>query len=285
MYRAEAGDRITAGSSTGTIAARGPADDSYYVQWRGRRKPLLFIPDQTAVIEKVSFAELAADCPSPMSRIERRARRRDLRAELRRMRTRRATSPDVRGGTEPFPAPERPASTGAGKAPPPPPRRTGPTAVRLLPIIAATALLAAGCKSSTAGSSDSGHASASTVEYDCTVSFVEPHPVLGGGRVTGEIQATCTTKPKTISIAVAVEHLQGDGTWLRSKDTGAITTVPGAVPLFASGDATCADGQWRTVYAWSGTGATGKPFDHPFDATGTTQTSDTRTVTDGECPK
>lgn len=153
-------------------------------------------------------------------------------------------------------------------------------------LAAATALVVAGCKSSTAGSSGAGgHVAASTVEYDCTVSFVEAHPVVGGGRVTGEIQATCAVKPKTITITVAVEHLQGDGSWLRSKDTGVITAVPGTVPAFAFGDATCADGQWRTVYAWSGTGATGAPFTHPFDTTGTTQTSDTRTIADGECPK
>jgi hypothetical protein len=154
--------------------------------------------------------------------------------------------------------------------------------VRVL-LATTTALVTAACKSSTAGSSDTGHVTATIIEYDCTITFVEPHPVVGGGRVTGEIQATCTAKPRTISITVAVEHLQGDGTWLRSKDTGAITTVPGAVPAFASGDATCAEGQWRTVYAWSGTGATGAKFDHPFDTTGATQTSGVRAVADGEC--
>lgn len=183
---------------------------------------------------------------------------------------------------EDFPAPKRPADTGAGK--PARSHRCRTVATGLVFAAAATPLIA-GCKSSASGSSGSGHVAASTVEYDCTVSFVEPHPVVGGGRVTGEIQATCAIKPKTISITVAVEHLQGDGTWLRSKDTGVTSVVPGTVPVFASGNATCADGNWRTVYAWSGTGVTGAPFNHPFDATGATQTSDTRTVTDGECPK
>lgn len=196
--------------------------------------------------------------------------------------TRQVTDPVVPGGTEPVPAPECPAGTGAGKAPP---SRRHLTNATVLLLIATTMLLAAGCKSSAAGSSGSGHVAASTVEYDCALTFVEPHPVVGGGRVSGEIQATCQAKPRTISITVAVEHLQGDGTWLRSKDTGVITTVPGTAPVFASGNGTCADGQWRTVYAWSGTGATGAPFSHPFDTTGTTQTSGTRTVADGECPK
>lgn len=121
----------------------------------------------------------------------------------------------------------------------------------------------------------------STTEAACSVAYVGTLVNIDGREVSVEVSVSCATAPATMHLTLQLQYrATSAGTWTNVGKPSQFNAPPSAIDQrsYVYANATCAVGQFQSVYTLTGTGkATGDKFSYP-------PTPDTvRTVQKGEC--